>query len=234
LFTFLWIILSSCINKPVGEEPITIPAYLIDRSWLTDEPCRAPCWYGLEPEKSTKGEAIFTVKELPFVNPESMIVTELYTSYWWRGSERRGIPSQDISFEYKDYPKVICVVMLVEKDISERLAWFILFPLFNISFGEVVDQIGPPDFIHYSRSNAEVKGCYVDLLWIERQMELTHIEERRGRLEKDLCDRIEEANNRVPSELTVFQVVYLRRSEVEYKTSLKWYFPWNGFISASP
>jgi hypothetical protein len=57
-------ILSGC-TSPAATMSTPEP---IERSFLTDEPCAAPCWYGLIPGKSTKADAHRVLAEMPFVD----------------------------------------------------------------------------------------------------------------------------------------------------------------------
>ncbi len=40
----------------------------VDRSFLTQQPCASPCWYGLEPDKSSTSDVHATLATLPFVD----------------------------------------------------------------------------------------------------------------------------------------------------------------------
>ncbi len=149
---------------------------------------------------------------------------------FWENSQTEGIPGQMIWFKYQDEPDVNCIYMQIERDI---LVWFLLFPR-NVTFKNVVDNIGHPDYLSYSHIYPEGKGCNVSLLWVERQIEVLHIGERQGIFERDLCDRIQEAGNKMIPELAVFQVLFMQNKWMKEKSLDNKYIHWNGFISSSP
>jgi hypothetical protein len=60
------------INSPT----ITIDELLLDRSLLTDKPCMAPCWYGLDINKSTKDKVMETLKTLSFIDQNRIFESE--------------------------------------------------------------------------------------------------------------------------------------------------------------
>lgn len=78
----LLVVSSSCglYSTIVATATPTLPPALMDRSWLTDNPCAVPCWYGLELNRSTKAEALATVGGLSFVDFTSK--TETPVNYW--------------------------------------------------------------------------------------------------------------------------------------------------------
>ena len=57
-----WLALASCNRGDAG----------IDRSFITDNPCAAPCWYGLKLESSGLEEYRQKLTELPFVEQGSV------------------------------------------------------------------------------------------------------------------------------------------------------------------
>jgi hypothetical protein len=62
LVAVLGLTLASCDGNPALDDP------LADSSFLTQQPCAAPCWYGLEPDKSTADDVIAALRKLPFVD----------------------------------------------------------------------------------------------------------------------------------------------------------------------
>ena len=64
------LVLAACSRHQDGSS-------LVDRSFLTGQPCTPPCWYGLEPEKATEEDVISTLKTLPFVESSTITVTKV-------------------------------------------------------------------------------------------------------------------------------------------------------------
>jgi hypothetical protein len=73
LLAFLAIAVVSC-TTPAADDP------LADHSFLTQEPCASPCWYGLEPDKSSVDEVYATLTTLPFVDPAIVEATYIWAN----------------------------------------------------------------------------------------------------------------------------------------------------------
>ena len=69
LLLFLSAFTSSCRNSVDGEAPI-------DKSFLEKGSCAPPCWYGLELDKSTERDVYAVLKQLPFVDQNSIYQQE--------------------------------------------------------------------------------------------------------------------------------------------------------------
>jgi hypothetical protein len=47
-----------------------IPSDLVDRSFLTSNPCKAPCWYGMYPQRTSFNQAVDELGRLNFISHE--------------------------------------------------------------------------------------------------------------------------------------------------------------------
>ncbi len=56
----------------MSNSTISVDDPLADHSFLTQQPCAAPCWYGLEPGKSTAHDVDTTLDKLPFVDSSTI------------------------------------------------------------------------------------------------------------------------------------------------------------------
>jgi hypothetical protein len=109
------------------------------------------------------------------------------------------------------------------------LAWFLIFPNFEITFQQAVDKLGPPDGYRLSIQNPEGRIiCDVKLIWIERQIEMLHIGEKPGIFEKNLCDRINQNDNKMIPDLSIFQIQYQKKMTEEEIAKYN-IIQWNGF-----
>jgi hypothetical protein len=208
IITFLIIlVVSSCTNTSSGKKTVIEPTFTED-SWLTDKPCKAPCWYGMEPGKTSKEEAMLTTKELSFIDPEG--VTDSVNG---------------LLFNCKNYPG--CVYMGFRDNILEFLNIYLYT---TVTFKEVVDKLGNPDIVMIDPINPEGSGCYIGLLWLERQMEVRYAEEPGGFFRKDLCQQVNENNNTVPPDLTVQDVSIMQKEFMAESLAGNDHIPWNGFI----
>lgn len=144
-------VLNGCsgINLPSTTDPA-----LIDKSFLTQKPCAAPCWYGLEIDKSTKADILAKLDELTFVDHNTY---KEYGTVWVDDQN-----AKEIRFHCLNKPNEICGGTLISKDILKEL-WFNIG--YDLSFAQVVDKIGPPDFVEYEPfSLAGI--CTIDLVWV--------------------------------------------------------------------
>ena len=68
------------ITQETPTQAATTDPGLVDDSLLTDIPCKAPCWYGLELGKSTEADVLTTLHELSFIDPNR--IGDRAASYW--------------------------------------------------------------------------------------------------------------------------------------------------------
>jgi hypothetical protein len=73
LASLVILLLAACVPGLRGGTPTpTVNLSLVDMSMITDQPCAAPCWYGLEPGRSTREQVLVTAKSLVFIDPGEM------------------------------------------------------------------------------------------------------------------------------------------------------------------
>jgi hypothetical protein len=221
--TILITLITSCSpNDEFVDQKVTDLDHM-DLSWMTGVPCSAPCWYGLEPGKSQKTEAISILKELPFINADSM--NEMDT--WIRDfSQPENIAGQSVWFNCKEPADRHCVYLEFAED---TLFDFLITPNYEVTFKQAVERIGEPDGLSYVRANVEMKGCYVSIIWVKHQMTINHYEKRHT-FGKDLCDRINEADNKMIPDLLIHDISYIQESWVNELWTRSNFKEWNGFI----
>jgi hypothetical protein len=177
---------------PTAEGPI-------DRSFTTSQPCAAPCWYGLELNKSTDSEVLAQLRLLPFVNQATI-----------RRSDHVAIGSFQDASEI-DYD---CVVpsdgmcgFLVLSDGKLRMISFVL--KYDLTLRSVVNQLGTPDWIRYDPYTPHGQGCMLDLNWPEKGITVRHIDED----STALCDRLSSGHALDPA-IQATEVHYLTDSAI--------------------
>lgn len=185
----------SCSQTQKKVNPKENPE-LADQSWLTDKPCSAPCWQGIEPGISSRDEAIQIVKGLSFVDGESMRTNKSTIIFLCR------IPS-DISCVYMEFDDGI-------------LFYLQLYINYHLTINQVVDKLGPPNSYTIIRRGPEIKGCDAEFLWINRQLSVTYYEEPHNSGD-DLCDIVNTENGKIPEGLYVQNANYMKASEMEEK-----------------
>lgn len=128
----------------------------MDRSFLTHQPCAPPCWYGLEPDKSSEADVIKTLKTLPFVQPDAIAVYDL-------GQGAPLIPGErGVSFNCAVPQGQTCGGIRLSDNRVTEIQLVVQYPL---TIGTAVKNLGPPEFVTYGPMNVERPGCRMNFAW---------------------------------------------------------------------
>jgi hypothetical protein len=71
MLTFLGAVLL-LMGELIAKNAFCRPSDTWEYAWVHGMPCRAPCWQGIVPGKTSAGEARELLKRLPFVKPDSV------------------------------------------------------------------------------------------------------------------------------------------------------------------
>jgi hypothetical protein len=123
-----------------------------DRSFITDMPCVAPCWYGLELGKSNKADVAETLKELPFIDKASI---HEYGTRWLEDDY-----AKEFYFGCVHPRKESCGSALISND---KLMSLWLSVGYSLSIEMVVDKLGEPDYLVYGGCVPYAPICSVGL-----------------------------------------------------------------------
>ncbi len=126
----------------------------VDRSFITDDPCAAPCWYGLKLDESTTSDVLTTLATLEFVNPN--FVRQFETS--WTGRDK----AQAVGFGCLHPTNNNCGEAIFVDDKLKSL-WVAVG--YELTLGEVVNKLGEADYVEFGLYHPEVGGCTVDFFW---------------------------------------------------------------------
>jgi len=157
---------SGCGNREASTTPTpqpqptpTLEDSLMDKSILTGEPCEAPCWYGLEVGKSTKTEVLAVVSSLTFIDSE-----ETFEEPWsyWDPIKQESLPSTQLLIECRQPKDDTCVAM---EFVNDKLRMIILSPNYYLSFQEVVEHLGDPDYVTRDSIRGRPDECNISLEW---------------------------------------------------------------------
>src|SRR5947207_7639708 len=66
-------------STPISAFPSTPSAEQVDKNPFPGIPCAAPCWHGLQINKSSKEDVLSTLDRLPFIDHNSY---KEYTTLW--------------------------------------------------------------------------------------------------------------------------------------------------------
>jgi len=181
---------------------------LVDKSFITNQPCAAPCWYGLIINKSSYEDVEKLLEGLPFVEQKSVRI-----SYDTDGAT-------NIHFNCPYEINHVCGFISVFDDKVQRIITLVAYEL---TFEEIVKRHGPPDTVYYFE---EPNGCSLILNWPTLMIRAENI----SPYDSSLCrDRSLWNASLVPSNLQVTSLEYLSK-ELYLKCGDFYYCSsWGGF-----
>ncbi len=146
--------------------PTSVPVEFQDRSFLTGEPCHAPCWYGLVPGISRQDEALALLGSLHFIKTTSFTETSI-------GSYNNSTSRQESWTRFSAdciYPEATTCVSLDFYQNRLRRVWLILN--YSLSAGEVVSSLGAPDWIEAFPDGGAHQArwfvCHISMIYLGR------------------------------------------------------------------
>jgi hypothetical protein len=128
---------------------------LADRSFITGEPCAAPCWHNLVVGKTTEQETLETVKQLPFIAPNSP--REGTTVY-------DGEEAKVFVFECLSQSGGISSCVILDFSQNELKKIYIAVA-YELTFKMAVEELGPPDYVSYFVQPGHEIACDTSLIW---------------------------------------------------------------------
>lgn len=210
LVMLLGLATASCNSTATSDDP------LADQSFLTQQPCAAPCWYGLEPDKSSASEVYATLNRLPFVDPTTIVEW----GYIWLDDDK----ATQVGFSCLHPKDKECGGSVI---ISQgKLKRITLTPPYKLTFQKAVGLLNQPDSIDYRPADPEGNGCIITLIWSQQGIYLTSLDPRNG----EQCQKIK-ASGRVAPDVIVTYIAYVPPEVL--KTGPNGFFnysiPWPGF-----
>ncbi len=142
-----------------NPEP-TVQERYRDTTIITRDPCHPPCWYMIKPGISTKDEANQILSSLPFL--DSSTIRERETVYWDPviGGDKDGVL---LAVDYlKPEGQQASGFLIVDGVIMD----FTIYPNYSLTFQDVIESIGPPDYIRVFSQTGMFQGCNTQLLWL--------------------------------------------------------------------
>ena len=177
----------------------------IDESFLTGEPCEAPCWYNIEIGETLASEATFTLNYLPFVERSSVqIIPDLY-------DPQAQTITYDCHYETIENCGIIGVSALgVVTGIAHQVAY-------SLSVADVVEKYAEPAYMYTNAYYGENDDCQLALYWPADSLAVEVVEENASGLCQDLED-----GGAVPPDLQVLWIYYTPLSESAAEGTLVW------------
>ncbi len=217
----LLIIISACIN---GVPTNISDPDLIDQSWLEDKPCKPPCWYGISPGYSSINELLDAIPSIIFLDSEKF--TEKDITYW--SDTKEELVSGKAVWVYYKEPMNMWAAYFQFSD-QDILNYIRLSPNYHITINEVVEKIGKPDGFTLSKKGPEGRGCDLAVIWLSRKMVIYYFGDNPSIFTKDLCEKVDEYRDKLPSGLDVSYIDLMDESQIEDFHSMTTYRRWQGF-----
>jgi hypothetical protein len=148
-----------CLLVVTGCASTRIDDPLADHSFLTNQPCAAPCWYGIKLGDTSKDSVRTTLKKLPFVDSASIQETQ---QIWLNDPNA-------IEIDYNclhPLDKECGGIQFASGEI--KLIWTTVG--YDLTFKQVVDVLGPPEYVDYGPDHPETYGCLIDLTWPKKSI----------------------------------------------------------------
>jgi hypothetical protein len=136
-----------------------------DHSFIAEQPCAPPCWYGLEPDKANKSDVYSTVQQLPFVNNWHIWENAVF----WINHE----PAVEVTWSCWHPLVNRCGSAVLAGDKLKELTLVVGYAL---TFETVVKKLGIPDYVDYSPYHPEVGGSRVILFWPNKGIWIDHLD----------------------------------------------------------
>lgn len=188
LFSGLAIVVTGCESTP---KPVDLE--LVDQSFITDQTCEAPCWYGLEPGKSNETEVLDVLKKQPFVN-QSMIETR----------SNVGIDAyknaSEISYGCASPIGSTCGFI---SSVNGTVIYISVIVQYPLSLRSVINRLGAPDYIFYSPNSPHGDGCRVTFNWTQKRISTVGLDQTSQRI----CLNLDEGKGLDP-DLQIIELNY--------------------------
>jgi len=194
LILVIALILNSCSDRVVASDKTPV----IDRSFITGELCDAPCWYGLEINRSTKDDVLSTLNQLPFVESRSY---KEYETYWLDGSLTNALQYECVKSNANP-----CGILTFYKGILKK-NW--LSVNYDLTLENVIERLGMPDYLTYFWPNPS-GICEISVLWIEKGITISFDNKNNY----NECENVIDGNGVTPGVL-VESVLYTSREVLE-------------------
>jgi hypothetical protein len=196
----LTIILSALLAGCTGYSSVPTPTpspNQIDKSPFTGIPCAAPCWHGLVIGKSSESEVRSTLSTLTYIDQKSI---EYVPQASVRGPDPNVI-----------YPGLLiyascCLIIEVADHVLNQIDILLNY---QISAGEVIADLGPPDYVGSQLMGAETLTCQVELIWYSKQLVLNSVPESYDSSNPEDKCVIVQNTHKIPSNLTISGVSYM-------------------------
>jgi hypothetical protein len=211
LTLFCVFVVSCSISEfsPGRDEPKFPEDERVDRSFITKQPCEAPCWYGLTLGVSTDDDIRAKLLQLAFVDQATLFEQPMGSD----GSDLLGFYFDCVYYN----PPGSCGVLEVE---NGKLSKIMMAVQYLLSLQMVIDQLGTP--IYYTANPSPNEDiCVLEIFWPEKNIIVTADDSPRKRL----CTST--GNEQINMDMQIKQLIYIESKNQEQRINEG--FPWLDF-----
>lgn len=206
-------LLLGCSNIPPTPTALFTPSVeQMDKSPFTGVPCAAPCWQGLEVEKSSESEVMAVLPTLTFINQETVRKFQVSMP----GAD--GIYGSGVLVEAScANSDRQCLSIVVIDNVLTKIVVGINY---EISSANAIEYLGKPDLVGYDTIALEKIACEVYLVWKNRRLVLASTFERTtglDQVEKN-CHVVRDTG-KIPVGFIIAEARYLSNAELNAKLS---------------
>jgi len=184
---------------------------ILDRSFLTGDPCSPPCWHEITVNESTYEDVYQILPSLPFVDPE--------TIREWNRSWLNDDEAIEIHYKCKTFNDDSCGGITLSKGLVKRI-WFSVGDYATLDV--VINRFGPPSYIEYGSWGVEIPGCDIGFVWTDLGISATYLNTR----DTKVCDSLREGRA-LSSDLSITSMAYSSQEVFPYEpgdccTRIEW------------
>jgi hypothetical protein len=193
LYFILVLIITSCNATPTAM-PTPKDPRLVDQSFVTGQPCLAPCWYGIEPGHSNEAEMLSKLIELPFINQSKIKKWENVNILGYSNAS-------EVNFECASAGGISCGVVVSVDGMAKYIDLAIRYPL---SLKTVIDQLGTPEYMFFTPATPHGDGCRISFNWPQNRISVINNDSSAWQLCQDL-----QKGKKMGSDLQITEVQYM-------------------------
>ncbi len=140
----------------LAQRQVRLAVSRADHSYLTDDPCAAPCWQGFQPGETSRDDVLATLNQLDFVEPGSGVYDpQVFVE------DGSGQALSTIYFHCRYPPLRGCGTVYLRDD-KFRSVYLVVS---EVRFREVIDKWGAPDRLYSAAFTPDGGGCMLKLVW---------------------------------------------------------------------
>ena len=177
IYLGLTLIMTGC-NGTSTQVPTPEDPRLVDQSFVTGQPCQAPCWYGIEPGQSNQTEALNKLNTLSFVDNTKIRISKNVRFFDY-------LDVTEIDFNCVFPNGKMCGFILSVNDIVKSIYIYIQYPL---PLKSAIDKLGAPDYFLYNPYSPHGDGCMVSFHWPKKRITLINVDYYSQQICQDIED----------------------------------------------